>query len=1000
MWADGEVMYADVNTALAKALLSGRYDARSLYLVLDNRARTTVARSLDCDVDDVDEVCCAAVSKRLRKSGDPYAGFHDDMLLWRACGRKTLPPFTGLLYLLSHAAELMVSDSDFRASNYYQRLASLTGCDIERLRSNGKSTEIFWTVFNKWLVDNDFRFGRPTARAVNTNKYVGIAMSQAIVREADRLRFHDMFDKYGFTGTDTITEEEIAQYIASWITTSKPTQQLKAAWAKPELRSRICEIAVEEVRDWSDKDSESRSNLDQRLSLAASFRKDLFSRAVTLWVGREAEIDLAGLVVKQGAGKPVQLSNSNFGNFATVEPKSSIDLALALTRGLVIEDPSGGSLRWNPRTVVPLSRSAKGNYWTEVNRVTVGVEHLVLVRADRPIKQAVDQLLGEAALPGYKIHSRDTIAGLPAGWLLYESVQVLRAVQGALGFELALVPVAESSGLVLSGGLKLSRGIWHAWSPPIAHCDADENEANISVWDGTSSDGVPLCSSGPLDDQSTLELANMCVPTDGALYVEARAGQTLVGSANLLLRSAARPRPLDRQERGELAYNSIADAVELGDEGGIVRGAICAETGVYPGDVSWLKEFTELGVIQLPDNEPLQLQVEYIEANETAPSIADMSRDELKALPCTIRGSHRWQYEYLPPGTPKYAPVSAACLGCGISRLETRRPVAGHSGNALSALSHRARPTTSTKEQGGALPFDLWMDALCFLGHGTAASTETIVSQSEVDEWRAAAMLRDLNWLGHIDVAVSSNHRPKRWSVAPPALVFNGNDTAFLAGFRNLELLKQLAEVAIDIEAVFEKIVLPGQPELVRVSDFPYELAAQVLGHIRDPHGRTLEISAAVPDRILSACSSFADLSSTFAVITPGKPEQLQRFDPVKAKWRSVETLQELGGYRFAHAGTTYCVVDGSGNSYSGPHELVKLAAARSLGVRLHAYDPIERVFVSRLGCEPVGLLGRALVLSSGRLPTIADGLSRFHEVTPEVAAAVLEIMYLGDVTP
>ena len=497
-----------------------------------------------------------------------------------------------------------------------------------------------------------------------------------------------------------------------------------------------------------------------------------------------------------------------------------------------------------------------------------------------------------------------------------------------------------------------------------------------------------------------MELADSCVPTDGVLYVEARAGQDLVGSANLLLRSAARPLPIDRQERGELGYEGIVGAVELGDGGATVRGASSSETGVYPADVSWLTSFAELGVLPSRENDGLQLQVEYVEVSEAGPLISEMSRDDLKALPCTIRGSHRWQYQYLPPGTPKYAPVSADCLGCGISRLEVRRPVAGNATSALSSLSHRARPTISNDEAGKALPFDLWMDALCFLGHGTAASIEAIASQSEVDEWRTAAMLRDLAWLGHIDVGLGANHRPKRWSVAPPTLVFNGQDTAFLSGFRSVELIEQLEAVAIDIEAVFDKIVLPGQPALVRVLDFPRELAAEVLGHVRDTHGRTLEVSTAVPGRVLSACSSFADLRSAFAPITPGKPEQLQRFDPVKARWRSAETLCEPGGYRFAHAGTTYCTVDGAGNSFSGPHELVKLAAARASGVRLHAYDPVERTFLSRLGCEPVGLLGRALVLSSGCLPVIADGLSRFHEVAPEVAAAVLELMYLGDVTP
>lgn len=60
---------------------------------------------------------------------DPYRNLECKRFNWRANGRKSPPPFTALLFTLSHATELIVSDGQFSSNNYCQRLAQLTGFD-------------------------------------------------------------------------------------------------------------------------------------------------------------------------------------------------------------------------------------------------------------------------------------------------------------------------------------------------------------------------------------------------------------------------------------------------------------------------------------------------------------------------------------------------------------------------------------------------------------------------------------------------------------------------------------------------------------------------------------------------------------------------------------------------------------------------------------------------------------------------------------------------------
>ena len=994
--------YAEINKALNEALLSGRYESRPVYLVLNKVARQQVAYSLSCDPDEVDEYCCGEVSKYLKRTGDPYQQFNGLLPRWN----KSRPdpnkefPFTALLFLLSHAAELMVSDGEFRATNYYQRLAKITGVPVGHLSQYGRSTERFWLALNKWLTDNDLRYGRPTAQQVNANRYVGIAMSQAILREADRQRLHDMFQKYGFTGTDTITEGEIAQYLSSWMSTTRPTSQLKAAWAKAELRSRICEIAVAEISEWASQAGNGAAAAGgSRMSIAASFRRDLLARSLSLWIGKEANVEPAPFTVAGPTAARVELANSSFGNFATLEPRSAIDLGQAMLTGLSLVGTDGSTLAWNPRAVIPLRRSEKGNYWTEVSRVTLGIEHLVLVRDDKAIRAAVDRILGQAAAPGYSMHGPTSLKGVPTGWLLYEAVQVLQVVPGCDGFEAALVPVGMSSGLQLSGGLRLGQGIWHSWKPPAAFCDARSPAVRIEARQGTSRDGDLIAVSLSVDGETSLHLEKEALPADGVVYLEALDGDETIGSTSLLLRSAARPRPLDRQSRGQLGYVGNQRVVEIaGLERPVARGGSSPDTADERASEVDVSAFGKSGIVteEAADEAPLELS--YASSSRAGVPVTSMPLEEQMKLPCAVRGFHHYQVEYVPPGYPKTAPVSMECRGCSVSLLKRRGPISEPATRRPGPSPARLQPAATR----AAVPvpdtdLDLWLDAFGFLGEGPASALEVLGASMDIEAWRAVAWLRDFSWLGHLDVALAKDHRPAHWCVAPPALVFVAPERAFLAGFRNEQLLGDVGRVASEIDGSISRQSLPGQPALVEVDGFPLEIAEAVLGDVIDPHGRKLAIGKNAAFNLAAFSRASGSPYADFTAISVGKPEALQRFDAPTGRWKAATSLDGPAAFRFAYAGTVYCFVDERGRCFSGPHELVKTAAARLQGTRLHAYDPASRTFFSRLGCEPPGLLGRALVLSSGRLPTREAGCSKFANVALPVASLVLECLYLGN---
>ncbi|WBY16365.1 hypothetical protein PF049_12345 [Erythrobacteraceae bacterium WH01K] len=994
-------MLEEINRAVSEVFLGGRFESRPLYLVLDNQGREQLATSLNVGPHEVEDVCCREVSKHLKKQGDPYSNFEYELFAWSLRRRKGYPPFTALLFVLSHAAEQMVSDGQFTAGNYYDRLSALVNVAPGRLSQHGRSTEQFWKSFNSWLADNDFAFGRPTARAINSNRYVGIPMSQAIVREADRQRFHLMFDKYGFTNTDDVSETEIEQYISTWIRSTQPTKQLKEAWKKTELRSRICEAAIAELEDWQAEDtatSGSSGSGISRLSLALGLRHDFLGRSAALYFGKEQSLESIALGM-DGSGE-LELSNTTYAAFATLEPRSSIPLSRCLLHGLELDQDGEPAYKWHGRPAIPLSRSDQG-YWSEVSRVSLGVEHLVLVRDDSKIRGAIEGALEEAAAPGYTLATPAQLKGLPPGWVLYEKVVIKRALSELKGFESVLSPVGEAASLRLEGGIKLGRGIYHRWLPPTVQLESTKPGVSVVAWEGSSPDGPELCSQESGSSAVELDLSD-CIPESGNVYLEGRAGKTPVASASLLFRSADRPRPLDRQARSIVEYTGVQQAIVGRTDSTIaVRGLLIRKPGTGDYDLGILDSFRDLPAPpqRLDENEEAGPGAPVVaRSSEAIESIKGLSVDEVMELPCAVRGLHRLKFAPVPPGTPQYAPVDVECLDCDITYLHRRKPAA--KAGARRSSARRSVPQSSNVGSSIAkreINHDLWLDGACFLGAGSAAVFETFAASSGVDPWRAGPVLRDFTLLGHLDVETGPTHRARNWSASPPVLSHTGNGTAVLSGFRSKSLIEQLHENVVKAGGELQLESLANHPSIVRVFGLDEEALAEAIGEVRDPHGRTIAVvSNAGPD-ILSFLADRASLVEMFRPVSLGKGIPVQRYDPHFNKWRNADQVQGQGAYRVSEAGTSYVYVTASGKAFSGPHELVKVAAARGSGTRLHAYDPETRQFSSRLGCEPIGLLGRALVSCRGQLPPTNDGLSIFKDVPPGVAAGVLHHLYNGE---
>jgi hypothetical protein len=986
------LVYDEVNEVLNEAIFSGRFESRPVFMVLDPVALSSAAKRLGQNEDDVEAFICREVGRSLSRTGNPYARHETQLKFWRQEGMATKPPFTALLFTLSHAAELMASDGTHTQGNYYVRLSELTGLPKDQLSLRGIDTEKFWHWLARWLVSADYRYGRPTARPVNQFKYISIAISQAIIRAGDRACFHDMFERYGFAGGYNVTEAEIGRYIDTWIRSSAANHRLRQAWADQKLRPRICEIVLAELEDWSEAssastggDREQLSTLALALSLVPGF-PDRFAALSLGLHGEQGEVQF----LSDRQGRKLTLDNDVFGSFATLSPPRSVPLSEILLKGVEYDATyQNRTFRWRYKAVIPFVRAESGPFWIETNKTAIDSQQVVFVRDRKRTRSAVEDLLSELAAPDFTVATSADLPGLPAGWVLYENVCLERMPAELPDNDLrCLVPISRSAGLQALGGMRLSKSVWHRQEPPILRLEGSKGPTRIELFEGIDTDGSGLANVESNGEKCEIDISGQVPASEDMVALAHEAGKES-GYLEFLCRTARRPRPLEIDALRGLQYTSPISAVPrtgLADEDRVENwvNASGELPFLVPGGFATLATGGEAERgFAVPD--PANL--------DPIKHGASVDTKDILAMSCGERGSHYWLCETVPHGGKPHMPLNMECRDCGLSVLTENR---GKSPKKAQEKERKPVPRAPrAPEPVEKVDQDLLLDALCFLGEGSWATFEALLASNVSEPWQAYAMARSLEALGYIDlVRKPGAGRIARWSITAPALYLSAEGRACLRGFRNATMLEAARELLVGGGAVDMSEALEGQPRNIAFDGVVHDLAVRLAETIKDPHGRSI---AMVHDPARAVTRRFPFLGSVKGMLVPFSVSDdlaSERYDLAHGRWNHCHDVREPGAYRLAWRGQAYAYRDKQGGLFQGPHEIVKVLAARDAGINLHAYSQASLEFISRLGVEPAGLLARALCACSERLPIQEAGVVKYSHVPSDVAAAILDALY------
>lgn len=380
------------------------------------------------------------------------------------------PPILPLLAVTVLAAENMGS-GDHAANAYYLHLFELLDVKDDQAKSsleNGyrRVAEYYWDVLNRWLSISGGIHGSKSAFSIS-HRYIGLPISQALVRDLDRKKLPRMFTTLALTPGSHLDPREMEQLFNLWVQRedSHVSNGLKNLWTKDSARQRISEVLCGELQNWDGTYTLTAPGADEEEKATVSIGSS--SARLTLQITRFPSNSATwGLGLSTGMEDLKSIWFDEFPNnfFTTSQNRKGFHVLEGATQQVMravipsvveLSSEDGAEFRRVPKTLVALQFDSEVQKFVEVEQISLGQDLVLLVQNVPAFQAKLTQFLGKNARPGWKAWA--TNSTVPEKWTLVEGVQILSVEtneQMSKGLE-ALVPRTAGSQLILSGGVKI-----------------------------------------------------------------------------------------------------------------------------------------------------------------------------------------------------------------------------------------------------------------------------------------------------------------------------------------------------------------------------------------------------------------------------------------------------------------------------------------------------------------------------------------------------------------
>lgn len=979
--------YKRVSEAIADVMFGSGQAGRPVYALADAEMVSKVVEAAE-----IEDRTLAGLSTVVRSSlqldESGVGPFHWQAEAARRHQRQPLetPLVLPLLVLFSIAAEKMQADGNLAAHNYYSRLHRMLHVpttEYQRVENDYRRVaDLLWGSLNSWLEAWEGERGIPTAYAVGGHAFIGLPMSQAVVRQHDRAGLHELFAIEGMTPGLRISPDDMSLAMDPYATATPSlplSSHLARLWRVPAARERIVDAACLELEAWDGSGIEAVASgrpvvTTRLLAFLRTFpRKSIEFNLMLPYRSEGPDIarfqladDESIVPTIAGPGGSTRLSG--------VEGVSATSLIGEQLAGEFGDDASRPFGR-RPRRVTPLRWDDLQGAFVEVERISLGEDSIVLARPDA--RQRVESHLAAHARPGWQ--ELADLPGAPEGWLVYQHVQIVSAPTGQVHFDLLPLAARARTSLTLRGGFVLPGLLrkWSALEPPEAVAlAAGASSVDIRVFRGTRIDPAMLVAEcAQRGELTVLPLADRDLH-DGEYVVAMFVDDANKPSSTALLRLRSASSPQFRVEDVDirLVYSPASSQ----------RWPLSAGPADWPSHVNGartvgLESLVAEDATPMPEFVPRERSA-FIAAPAKVRVGLPMASDS-----CLITGMHRF---LLPPVLPGQAPtrsIEGECTTCGLVRRFAGTPWAAKKADVdtKAVVLPKIPPVIESDEPD----FEVAFDALNHVGTGSFGVFERIAAQVEGSGLFADSFLRRLEVVGHVDVARDDYLQVTEWAVNTSTLVPTGERRWVLIGSRSGTLLDQLTELV----GSAAKVTTSVDAELARV-EIIGELPIAVLAEAG------VTVLGASPAKVIAdTLPPLSEVSRSLKRVIVPTYRSAEFWDTASASWHQTASLARVGAYRLKDFGSTYAIrtVDdiARGTVGLGNAQIVKHIANLWDNDPLVGYNSRSGSVVTPLGADLPALYGRALALCSGRAPReiVSHRMLQYPSVPREVADVIYD---------
>lgn len=980
-----------MSEAIANELFGFENAGRPVYILADESALNRVAERASLSgnaVNAITEVVRSTLA--IDDLGvSPFRWQADASVLHRRQPLET-PPALPLLVVLALAAERMQADSETAAHNYYSRLHSLLRVPPERQHrveeDYRRHADELWGSLNSWLEAWEGKRGVPTAYAVGGHAFIGLPMSQAVVRQLDREALHECFALDGMTPGIRLSPSDMGSAMDPYAmrTPSPLSSNLRRLWMIPAARDRIVDAACLELETW---DGSVRSLMGavlpvtstRLLAFLRTFPRKSIEFNIMLFGGSDGAHVARFESMRGETTVPTVVGPGGTTRLAGAESINAGSLVGEVLRG-ELDEGDRRLFGRRPRRVVPLRWDDLQGAFVEVERMSLADDSLVLARGDA--RARVESHLGAHARPGWR--ELPGLAGVPDGWIVYEHVQIVSApVTTPIHVDLLpMIPRARTS-LTLRGGFVLP-GLLRKWSslepPEIVALAADASSVSVHIYAGTRVDDDKLAIQLGVDDNLAIVPLAGHKLDDGeyvaAMFVDG--APRPASTALLRLRSADSPQYSVDEVDIRLVYSP----------GSALTWPLSSGRADWPTYVNGARLVGALASDSItPIEMPEFMRRERSRKGEHASRLS-VGRPTAENS-CLATGMHRFQLPPASPDQPRARTVEGECTTCALVKRFAATPWAARKREGF-PTKHDRMVSIQPIVESGEPDFQVAFDALNHVGHGTYATFERTAAQIEGSGLFADSFLRRLEVVGHIDVARDDWLQVTEWAVNSATLVPVESGRWMLVGSRSRRLLDQLRRVLDGTADIIESI--DAELARVEVSGDVEALEARADGLTKIGVALLKESPALIIARSLPRLS---DLVVGLKRIVVPDYNTVERWNTVSASWESTDALITVGAYRLKNFRSLYVVRSSedveAGTVRVGNAQVVKHVANMWAADPLIGYHSASGSVVVPLGADLPGLYGRALSLCSGRAPReIVDHRMIQYPSVPRVVADTL----------